>query len=271
MSLPILVCCGASASGKDSLGNYLADCHNAVSIGLADPLKLMARDFFGFSDDQLFGPSERRNEQDERFRAGVFAGARMRALQDGCTERQEWWVSKLFQGNDKAQDNLGKFFDDCCFRICNGGGLSPRYVLQALGTDFARSLDKAVWSRFAIKTALKALGGGYTYTRAGGMVKSDNANYKMVVIPDVRFLSELVEFKAVGSTAIKIERDILTDIETSGIAGHDSEKMGTIPLHFFDRVLINDGSLADLYYFADILAEKMLKSPFTYRTKGLAE
>lgn len=58
---------GKAGSGKDTAADFLVNHHNFFKIGLADPLKRVCLDVFKFSPEQLWGPSERRNEQDLRY------------------------------------------------------------------------------------------------------------------------------------------------------------------------------------------------------------
>jgi hypothetical protein len=65
---------GLAGSGKDTAADYLVAHHNFVKVSLADPLKRICRDVFAFTDEQLFGPSYRRNEPDKRYpRSGTFS------------------------------------------------------------------------------------------------------------------------------------------------------------------------------------------------------
>lgn len=58
---------GVAGSGKDAIAHILVSEHGWTRIALADPMKRAVADWFGFTDDQLHGPSARRNEVDERW------------------------------------------------------------------------------------------------------------------------------------------------------------------------------------------------------------
>lgn len=58
---------GLAGSGKDTAANFLIDNHNFVRISFADPIKRVCRDIFDFSEEQLWGPSAKRNEPDPRY------------------------------------------------------------------------------------------------------------------------------------------------------------------------------------------------------------
>ena len=64
--MTIVAISGQLNAGKD----VVADCfvwEGYTKIALADPMKRLAYDVFDFSEDQLWGPSNSRNEVDYRF------------------------------------------------------------------------------------------------------------------------------------------------------------------------------------------------------------
>lgn len=58
---------GPSGCGKDTFADYVVKNYNGAKVAMADPLKRICRDVYGFSDKQLWGPSEERNKQDFRY------------------------------------------------------------------------------------------------------------------------------------------------------------------------------------------------------------
>jgi hypothetical protein len=63
----ILGILGPAASGKDTMADYLVAKYGFVKVGLADPLKRICREVYAFTDEQLWGPSEKRNAPDIRY------------------------------------------------------------------------------------------------------------------------------------------------------------------------------------------------------------
>lgn len=61
---------GHAGAGKDTLADLLVHEYGFVKIGLADPLKRICQEVYQFSDDQLWGPSEKRNAPDLRYPTG---------------------------------------------------------------------------------------------------------------------------------------------------------------------------------------------------------
>ena len=72
MSKHVMVCIsGFSGVGKDECASVLLNKFGAVQTGLADPAKRHMADVYGFSYEQLFGPSKFRNAGDVRFPKNV--------------------------------------------------------------------------------------------------------------------------------------------------------------------------------------------------------
>lgn len=60
----ILGISGRKGSGKDTLADHLVQNRNAGKLSLADPIKLAAKDWYGFSDEVLWGASHLRDAID---------------------------------------------------------------------------------------------------------------------------------------------------------------------------------------------------------------
>ena len=63
----IVAISGVAGAGKSTAARALIDLRGFVACDLATPLKAICRDVYGFSDAQLWGPSEMRNEIDPRW------------------------------------------------------------------------------------------------------------------------------------------------------------------------------------------------------------
>jgi hypothetical protein len=246
--VPIVWLGGKAGSGKDTVGNYIAGVFGGVTVAQADPMKRFAREVFGFSRDQLWGPSASRNAVDQR------------TVEDRLT------ISKKFNGDQARNEILSKIVPsqkreaasiklDTWFEelyrttLCNDIPVSPRLVLQTLGTECGRSIDRDMWSQYAIETARKLLCGGYTYTSRGGLKEDSNQGcFNFVAITDGRFHNECINVRTVSGVALKIERpnQDASAVETAGIKNHSSEKLDDIPRHFFNDVVVNDGTIEEL-------------------------
>lgn len=124
--------CGVAGAGKSTAARALVAL-GYVELSLAAPIKRIARDLFGFSVEQLNGPSSARNAIDPRY------------------------------------------------------GVSPRHVLQTLGTDWARAVDPNVWVRRLI---------------------ADASEHERVVVPDVRFRNEVDAIRDAGGIVIRLLRGL---------------------------------------------------------------
>jgi hypothetical protein len=69
---------GWAGTGKDECAGRLVKIHGAVHTGLADPGKRHMKDAYGFSDEQLWGPSAFRNAGDRRYPKPVIDEVRLR-------------------------------------------------------------------------------------------------------------------------------------------------------------------------------------------------
>jgi hypothetical protein len=78
---------GKAGVGKDAAASLLVEKYKFVKVALADPIKRICQNVFGFTDDQLWGPSNKRNEIDYRYKRedGSFLTPR-EALQTFATE-----------------------------------------------------------------------------------------------------------------------------------------------------------------------------------------
>jgi len=55
---------GFKRSGKDTVGEYLCNGHNYTRLGFADSLKQACKCIFSFTDDQLYGDTEKERTDD---------------------------------------------------------------------------------------------------------------------------------------------------------------------------------------------------------------
>lgn len=214
----ILGISGLAGSGKDTFAKFLAEDHEFTVLSLADPLKRICREVFAFTDDQLWGPSEKRNQPDPRYPRQKCAGCQT-----------------------------------CAFTCDHYYHLTPRYALQQLGTEWGRDCYPNIWVEYAMRTAATLLrdpDDGFVphYNRWRGLTFQPLGPYSLskgVVIPDVRFRNEIEGIRAAGGKVVRIRR------EQSGLAGdaamHASEReQAEIPDSEFDLVVQNDGTLEEL-------------------------
>lgn len=111
----IIVLSGEAGAGKDSTANILVERHGFTLFSLAGPLKRFAEDMFGFTKEQLYGPSHARNQHNVKWKLKCLT----------C------------KGTGSGAPDLVK-----CSK-CNGTGIaeiSVRSTLQPLGSEYLRDL-----------------------------------------------------------------------------------------------------------------------------------
>jgi hypothetical protein len=240
-STPIIGIAGRAGSGKDTVANFIAKNFRGVVVAQADPMKKFCGDVFGFTEEQLWGPSALRNtpvkwKQGERNQHS-----------DNFEACYKGFLISLGLITNSAKDNLLEWFDKLNIITGATGELSPRVALQTLGTEFGRNVSMDMWNAHAIKTCKKLLEGGYSYTRAGGLVVDDNFKYDYACISDIRFRNEALNIRYLGGTVLKLERRDASS-EIGGIKGHASEaELDGIPAHFFSHTIWNNGTFNELF------------------------
>lgn len=109
-------------------------------------------------------------------------------------------------------------------------GLTARYALQALGTEWGRRMHPDVWVRHALRYARLDLS-----TEEGRL----GPTFRGVVIPDVRFSNEAAAIRAAGGKVVRITRP---GAGLQGAAGAHASEAG-IPDELVDLELPNTGPL----------------------------
>lgn len=205
--------CGLAGSGKDTAADYLCRDQAFVKLAFADPLKRICRDVFEFTEEQLWGPSEKRNAPDSRYPREV-----QRAV-------------SMFDPNAAAVSVKVTEF------------LTPRYALQRLGTEWGRDCYAPVWVEYALRLARKLDGmEGVSYDAQSGTFRCARPRIAGVAIPDCRFRNEVEAIRAAGGKVVRVVRP---GAGLSGAAGlHPSEReMAELPDSLFDVVIENTGTL----------------------------
>lgn len=143
---------GFAGCGKDTLADHLVAEHGFTKLSLADPMKRLCQRIFSFTDEQLWGASQHREEPDERW---PFSGT--------CPHCHKHCVRSQGSSEKWQCKPCKKVFDD---------HITPRLALQTLGTEWGRTLSPDLWVRLAMK-------------------EIDESDRDLWVIPDVRFLNEM--------------------------------------------------------------------------------
>lgn len=237
MTMPIILLCGQAGVGKDTVGRILAEKFGFKAIAQADPIKKLAQKHFGFTDETLWGPSDKRNEIHTAFAEGVtHLSLRIAAgleeetsLVNDVAINLAIEIQKLANmdtqyANFAVLTRVRAFYKQLVEFTEKNNGLSARIVLQLLGTEVGRETSKTIWTNAAFTLAQELIWEG-----APG-----------VVITDGRFRSEVLTSKGSfgGSKTVLIKG---TTIATNGAQQHASEtEILTVPEHFFDAIIENN-------------------------------
>lgn len=215
---------GTMGAGKTAISEYLHSNYDFVSMGLMDAGKRVIRELFDFSDEQLWG--DLKNTPDPRY---------IRKYET-CEEGTAAVATPVW--------------------------LTPRFALQQLGTEFARSCFPDLWIANALKIAdqlLEAQNGTdlspVIYTQEDGIVNWTGVAIKGVAFHDIRYVNEFSILKSrQDSKIIRVKRALNEYGDLSNHVGHASE-MGLLGLSDdkFDYVINNNGDLEDLYRKVDAM------------------
>ena len=261
--LNIIGVSGQAGSGKDTVADYLVQSHGFTKVALADPLKRFGHKVFAFTEEQLWGPSGARNAVDERYdtdEAWEAAQANMeyygRAYVCDVVEDPTMRLAAI-------RALVHWFF---WLRETYKGKLSPRVMLQALGTEWGReAVSDRIWMDYFLKTArtllnedggtremaYRPLQGCYDARKNNAMLRQQHKHVTGVVVSDVRFENEFQIIRSTGGAMIRVIRpDTDADSAMLGIVGHASEAHD-YSFENFDFILRNEGTLDDLYRNVD--------------------
>jgi hypothetical protein len=210
---------GKSKSGKDTVGQMLVE-HNpkGATLAFADKLKEVCMDLFGLTHDDVYTEEGKSKVTDlPLFKCPACQSincmlvASTQVLCNNCTA----------VGDPKS---FASFWTN-------------RMILQFVGTEGIRRVDKNAWVKHAIK-------------RAGQLLSDQKMGNEpmwsaklFVAITDCRFKSEMEAIKKAGGEVWRIRRPS-TDNSAQGLAGHASEtEMDTIPDSEFNLVINNNATL----------------------------
>lgn len=235
----ILAFSGLAGVGKDTAASFLQD--RFLQVALADEMKRICSKLFGFTYDQLWGPSENRNKPDRRY---VRLSPADLAWVDDAIE--EW--HKAEDVKVPIHEFLGFTWPEYADWVETGRiHLTPRWALQQLGTEWGRAAYENLWVDQALKAcrALEQDPTGTYYDRLQGAYKLYQGETvpprEGVVLTDIRFLNEVEAIRREGGKVIRIIRPIQGDAVAASHASEAGQLL--IPDALFDEVIHNDGTI----------------------------
>lgn len=245
-------------TGKDTVADLLVNTHKFQKIGMADPLKRFTKEVYGFTDEQLWGPSKFRNIPDERY-------------------PREEHIWKLMECKDYAPY---MYECECCGAQVKGDTrkaaqgqcyLTPRFALQQLGTQWGRYCWDDTWIKIGVNTARdlmentmhiteqqymmytpqEGLVAKVEQTSMGEWTRDDAPKHNMegVVFSDVRFKNELKCIREAGGKILLVHRKVDEVAASAKDRAHQSENdLNEYPdsSDFWDEVIYNTGTLEAL-------------------------
>lgn len=229
---------GEAYAGKSESAKHIVK-SGFIEISLADPIKRALMDWYGFTEDQLWGESKIRNTPDDR-------------------------LCRLDPEPASVQLSPESF-------------LCPREGLQTLG-EAMRSCYSMTWVRILFRDIAK-LGEGFTegsvhwYDRTKG-VQSAELNpqlfnslrgckqEKNFLVPDVRYRNEHEALRKAGARGFRIVSPLQGEGLTGKLAEHRSEvEQRDIPDSELDAIIVNDGTLEELRAKIDYFLKKDPTNP----------
>jgi hypothetical protein len=222
---------GFSGIGKDEFCKCLIKKYDAIQTGLADPAKRHLADLYGFTEEQLFGPSKFRNAGDMRYPKPD--RTRDPSIKDGDPE---YW-------------------------------LSPREALQKY-CGLMNDLYQDTWIRKGIENHIKLASGKYRYSKMHGLIfdrdayqdREDPPEYVTTCFADFRHWHEIrLARKHQSPTLLPVLVRIVSERIKLPPYDHRSEtEQTTIPNSEFDFVIRNDGTVQELHDKANTVMEYIL-------------
>lgn len=243
----IVLFCGKAGSGKDTAASMVANAFpgQVRRMAFADPMKELARAVFLFSNDQLWGPSEKRNAPDPRLLdRRFFNECRDRFWTVGGSFLTEWLqalasnglpLSALGTNRPEITRRFLEWFEawepgedfNGTPRAWKARGLdvqrSPRGILQTLGTDFGRGVHPDIWVCVAMRRVRDHEDQIYTFS-------------------DCRFTNEIERARESGLRyGFPVAAVLVNSITSSIHSTHESER--SLPEQgagVYDSVIFND-------------------------------
>ena len=262
MTIPIIGLLGHAGCGKDTVADWFVKEKKFVKLAFADPIKRIAKGLFGYSTEELWGPSELRNQgkpmpfeswQKMLENFGLLAGR---------------YINELFpadHGNPNglrivAYAKLMRTLSELA-RDYHDKELSPRIVLQILGTEWGRSVDPLLWAKFTYDKVIPDLLDGRWYSDSGGPCganlreAAESVNelhhgplYQGIIITDHRFKNEVELTKQRGGYVVRLARPFGPNPHGNvGIPGHASEREQQEVDMAADMLFIAEEGLDNLY------------------------
>ena len=248
---------GFSGVGKDEFTKRLKEKYGATQTGLVDPAKRHMADLYGFTEEQLFGPSKNRNSGDIRYpKTGLPVGFRLSV--DLPHEPNKWSETPVpwWQYDDQVGGLTYVRQHDPHY------WLSPREALQRY-CELMNLMYGDTWVRKGIEIHKLIATGAYGYDRMKGIIANPISSTDRSVITVFADFRHHHEFRLARAASDDACKPIFIRIKHPTINtppfNHRSEMEQTeIPDTEFDFIVENDGTIQELYDKADDVMSRVL-------------
>jgi hypothetical protein len=256
---------GFSGVGKDEFCAPITSNFKFHHVGFVDPAKRHMADLYGFTEQQLFGPSKFRNAGDIRYPKPKFESSNTVSLESlGISNSSVFGElrdskSRLFALTNQEPNPNGSFVSDNfqCHPVIEAGDpeywLSPREALQKY-CGLMNDLYLKTWAKKGVETHEKLATGMHCYTRIGGLRRRrpevDGVDrYASTCFSDFRHIHEFSEIKSNKNGLLKpIFVRILSERVPNPPFNHRSETEQTkIEDKEFHYVVHNNGTVDALH------------------------
>lgn len=233
---PIILLCGKSQSGKDTVGQMISKFTGAQCIALADPMKRFLGKAYGLSEVQLWGV-----EKEGKIMPSV-------PTPDMLMAAFEWATMQV------SEDDLNEFSEAVLEWAGSIPSLTtPRHMLQTFGTECIRQVDPDFWIDQAMLMASILLRESHVrYDRTLGLLElADRRKAPAptgVVITDGRFRNEILDVSEANGEPVLLKRPGVENVNDAMRAHASEESLDSIPDAWFGQVLLNDRGLEDLEF-----------------------
>lgn len=219
---------GPAGSGKGFVAEYLRESRGFLHLSFADRMKVYAKELYGLPSEDLWGDSEARGTMRQ------WSEEEWIKLFSGFSKYSNELLSELFGDRMRDADLMTRAYDGLIdlFRkmklTSDHRGITARYALQLLGTDWGRSLDEGVWVKFLYDKVIPSLGKREPQHRflrdVPGCAGSLGRPLRGVVVSDHRFANEVAETIGRGGTVYRVRIDGKeAATPPGGVPGHASE------------------------------------------------
>ncbi len=245
-----IVIFGRAKVGKDTLAQHIVNTYDARVISFADHMKRFCAATFGFTKEQLWGPSEFRNQPDVRF-AKPTSEAWTLAF-SGLQHNGRAFCRQLMSHPGSSYNEHQEELYYCAllswFRsLYAHTPLTPRHVLQTLGTEWGRlGVRSTLWSADVNRMVAQLYTGMMDYDQTKGLFISKKRP-QFIVTADGRFQDEL--------TAEHFNVYVQRTLPEEDFQTHSSEQT-KFDMNKFNLIIQNDGTPEEMFAKFDAAIKK---------------